>query len=144
MDNRLSKKLQSDFSNLMRYPEDQHMPSFYLFGFETGTGWFPLLYRLCKQLSDIQQSTGSIIQIRQVKEKFGTLRFYCDGPESIESFIDQAEDESGRICEICGRPGQLSGKGWLRTLCSDHLEKKDVELESIIQRMLAEVSNGVE
>ena len=59
----------------------------------------------------------------QVKEKFGTLRFYVDGyHESIGKRIDQAEAESAQICEVCGNKGQQRSQGWVRTLCDWHAE----------------------
>jgi hypothetical protein len=57
----------------------------------------------------------------QVKEKFGTLRFYHDGgDEKIHQMILFAESLSGRICENCGKMDEtvkLKGKHWVRTLC---------------------------
>lgn len=57
----------------------------------------------------------------QVKEKFGTLRFYyyggddyCRGVESM------AESMSAVTCEVCGNTGKLRAQGWYRTLCDVH------------------------
>lgn len=54
----------------------------------------------------------------QVKEKFGTLRFYmtCETKEMSEA-IRVAEEESARTCERCGMPGEQRGGGWVLTLC---------------------------
>lgn len=63
----------------------------------------------------------------QVKEKFGTLRFYmsCETDEMSE-LIDRAEELSAKICETCGAPGELRNDGWLRTMCDDcHRLKTD-------------------
>jgi hypothetical protein len=57
----------------------------------------------------------------QVKEKFGTLRFYVDGATDIQyNYIEFAEMMSGRTCEVCGKPGQTYYMGWHRTLCNEH------------------------
>lgn len=57
----------------------------------------------------------------QIKEKFGTLRFYVNGGTTkTEAFIEFAEYHSGRICETCGAPGKTRGEGWLTTLCELH------------------------
>lgn len=56
----------------------------------------------------------------QVKEKFGTLRFYMDyGTEEMWALAEQAEKESEITCEDCGAYGILRSGGWIRTLCDD-------------------------
>ena len=60
----------------------------------------------------------------QVKEKFGTLRFYVDNTcERMDGAIEMAEYMSGCICEECGNPGKQRGGGWIRTLCDKHAEE---------------------
>jgi len=59
----------------------------------------------------------------QIKEKFGTLRFYCEGVQEpeISGMIDIVEIISGHTCELCGNPGKLrTDRSWIRTLCDDH------------------------
>jgi len=57
----------------------------------------------------------------QVKEKFGTLRFYCDGgDDAIQGMISLAESMSARLCEECGNRAQTRGGSWIRTLCEQH------------------------
>ena len=46
-------------------------------GFECGDGWEPLIRRLCGDLRKIGPEAD--FRVAQVKEKFGGLRFYCDG-----------------------------------------------------------------
>ena len=53
----------------------------------------------------------------QVKEKYGTLRFYCGGTETIQKYICLAERLSSVTCEDCGEPGKRNDSGWLRTQC---------------------------
>lgn len=60
----------------------------------------------------------------QVKEKFGTLRFYVDSAtDKHYNYIDFAELMSGRTCEECGKPGQTYYMGWHRTLCDEHADE---------------------
>lgn len=62
------------------------------------------------------------VEALQVKEKFGTLRFYCSGGDDYtRGVLDMAEAMSGRTCERCGSPGKLRYDGWARTLCDQHL-----------------------
>ncbi|KWT98173.1 MULTISPECIES: hypothetical protein [unclassified Variovorax] len=57
----------------------------------------------------------------QVKEKFGTLRFYVSGASDVQyAYIAFAEAMSARTCEVCGAPGELRNSGWIRTLCDVH------------------------
>lgn len=58
----------------------------------------------------------------QVKEKFGQLRFYCVGGDKYtQSLIDQAEQDSEKICEYCGKSGKLdTSKSWIKTVCDEH------------------------
>ena len=57
----------------------------------------------------------------QVKEKFGTLRFYyCGGDNYIRGLVDMAENMSGVMCEVCGSPGWRRRGSWFRTLCEEH------------------------
>lgn len=76
-----------------------------------------------KALLALQKAEANLPRVVQVKEKFGTLRFYADQvDERAQAYIDFAEHMSGRVCEVCGAPGKLGGKGWIRTLCETHRE----------------------
>lgn len=57
----------------------------------------------------------------QIKEKFGTLRFYVEGWDTkSQAFVEFAEYHSARICETCGAPGKTRSGRWLKTLCDAH------------------------
>ena len=60
------------------------------------------------------------VHVDQIKEKFGTLRFYIHGGnDAVYDYIHLAETMSGITCEDCGSPGERSSpRGWIRTLCS--------------------------
>lgn len=61
----------------------------------------------------------------QVKEKYGTLRFYIYGGDSyINGLIDMAESMSAITCEVCGAPGEIRDGGWVRTLCDVHAKEE--------------------
>lgn len=60
----------------------------------------------------------------QVKEKFGTLRFYVDGATDVQyNYIEFAELMSSRTCEKCGQPGETYPIGWHQTLCEKHADE---------------------
>lgn len=57
----------------------------------------------------------------QIKEKFGTLRFYYSGGDDhVRGLVNMAEAMSAVTCEVCGSPGQSSPQGWIKTLCPQH------------------------
>ena len=93
------------------------------FGFETGDGWFWLIDNLCKTIQEYIDNNTRVkqVEVAQVKEKFGGLRFYTNGnDELISGMIWLAESLSYHICEKCGSTeGKLiNNKGWYRTLCN--------------------------
>ena len=72
----------------------------------------------------------------QVKEKYGTLRFYVQGAtEAQYNYISFAESMSGCTCETCGSPGKRLGHGWVYTSCEKHAKEGDWEdsLEKITE-----------
>jgi len=57
----------------------------------------------------------------QVKEKFGTLRFYTNMTnDEIDEIIVKAEQKSATICEACGKPGTIDTFLWKKALCKKH------------------------
>lgn len=88
---------------------------------ECGEGWNRLLAELDADLRRLCPG----YQVTQVKEKFGTLRFYIDLPEAtsdavreaVHTRIATAEAASATVCELCGAPGELRGRSWRVTLC---------------------------
>lgn len=92
------------------------------FYFECQEGWYELLDTLCGHLQARTDQHGDPqIIAQQVKEKYGTLRFYV-GAASDEQFalIDKAEEDSVRICDVCGAPGVLRDSSWMMTRCDQH------------------------
>ena len=95
-----------------------------LFGIECGAGWYKLLDELCADIVRLASDAGiPVPTVRQIKEKFGTLRFYIDvETDAMYERICEAELESSKTCERCGKPGELTVTGgWYRTLCPAHL-----------------------
>ncbi len=82
--------------------------------FPTGEGWRLLIEKLVDDIIKIDKK----VVVSQVKEKFGTLRFYIyGGDDEVYKLINKAERKSETICETCGKKGKTRGKGWLVTLC---------------------------
>ena len=67
------------------------------------------------------------VTLDQVKEKFGTLRFYyTGGDEYISGLVSMAEAMSGVTCEECSAPAETHGPGWIRTMCEPCEEKREL------------------
>jgi hypothetical protein len=64
----------------------------------------------------------------QIKEKFGTLRFYYSGgDEYIRGLDAMAASMTSRTCEECGSPGtsrSTKKQRWVRVLCEKHAEEQ--------------------
>ena len=97
----------------------------------TGNGWLPMISLLARYLDswnarDCIRNDCAPVRVCQVKEKFGSLRFYVDGGNDYTyGLISFAEGMSHIICEMCGNPGTTEGPGWYKTLCVPCRSSKD-------------------
>jgi hypothetical protein len=92
-------------------------------GFSCGDGWFNLLWELSQALEAeiVKFPKGQRPCAVQVKEKYGTLRFYMTGEnEAMTAAIRHAEKRSAIECETCGAAGEVSGGGWITVDCERH------------------------
>ena len=70
------------------------------------------------KLKEAEESIVPQVEAVQVKEKFGTLRFYTNHyDETINAFLSFAESMSSCTCEECGAPGTPDPGGWIKTRC---------------------------
>ncbi len=94
-------------------------------------GWFDLIDVLCARLQEISDRTGSQVVARQVKEKFGGLRFYVsEGTTEHANAIAEAEQASLQICEVCGQPGGVKvAAGYVQCRCPVHMPEGARSLE---------------
>ena len=96
---------------------------------EIGDGWLSLVKPLFAYIEEYNKTAETPIEVVQVKEKFGGLRFYVhhSTPE-LDDMIEQAEMKSYTTCEYCGKPGKTRSKNhWLCTLCKDCAKKLGYE-----------------
>lgn len=55
----------------------------------------------------------------QVKEKFGSMRFYYEGgDEYVSGIIDLMENMTSTTCDNCGAVGTKGGGGWISVRCA--------------------------
>jgi len=112
-------------------------------GIECGDGWFDLIDTICKAIQNQTEHVNRLwphlkfgVVAAQVKEKYGTLRFYNEfiyadelgkhDRDRLEKYINQvngmisfAEFMSGRICEVCGQKGSLDDSSFPRCRCKE-------------------------
>jgi hypothetical protein len=136
-------KLTEQYPSLFRTKGDRQSYC----GFHVGEGWRPIIETLCAYLDHDRAKIAARIDdkddngvgippleyelentewpvVAQIKEKFGTLRFYCHHTTTEQNYyIDFAESLTGRVCEDCGKPGTTGNgkgrRGWIKTLCDE-------------------------
>jgi hypothetical protein len=68
--------------------------------------------------------------VRQIKEKFGGLRFYYDGGDgTVDGMVRMAESWAAHSCEECGKLGKSRSGGWIKTLCNEHEEQRQARIK---------------
>ena len=129
-----------------------------LYGGETafwacGEGWDPILEKLSYQLESLNvrygEKWGIKVVAAQVKEKYGTLRFYFDSwiepykkltleqevmlhyvRDLADEYVRKAEKECYDVCEFCGEPigdaehPRCMTLGWIKYLCRECVLKQ--------------------
>lgn len=139
--------MKSDLENYLKkkfpklYTECGENEPFTLFGFECDDGWFRLLLWLSEYIQNHidqynkwaekypeQYKSVTQVKVLQVKEKFGTLRYYYrGGNDKISAVVEFAEFISGNICESTGKTDNIgrNSKGWIKTHHIDLAKSKD-------------------
>ena len=122
-----AKKMETKFPKIFANPYG---------GFAVGTGWWPILETLCANIQshiDWRVKQGNEIaqvEVEQIKEKFGGLRFYYSGgDDEISGMVRMAEAWADIACEECGAAGTRRSGGWIRTLCDKHEAERQLLIE---------------
>lgn len=118
----LEEKLYEKYPNIFRDKDKPMDQTAMCWGFDHENGWYDLVDTLCSQIKNHQeQNEGVDVVAEQVKQKFGSLRFYIRGGDMyIHGLIHMAEAMSYKICERCGSTDDISQtEGWIKTLCKD-------------------------
>ncbi|WP_156820897.1 hypothetical protein [Dasania marina] len=88
-------------------------------------GWMKSVTEICQLLSDYKKETGNQVKVTQIKEKFGSLRFYYRAPkqpaqlyETIEQLCLMTEE----ICAYCGSKGKIKHQDgyYMMAVCDKH------------------------
>lgn len=102
-----------------------HEPENYDLYIQCGSGWQGIIDQLTFSLEQLDPD----FEIKAIKEKFGSLRYYIDFHKSdnvveecIYTLLDKAQHEASNTCECCGTKKGVSTKAtswnWLSTLCT--------------------------
>lgn len=117
-----------------------------MFGIECGKGWEKLYRPIIEYIERYNKDHDDKIEIHQIKEKFGGLRFYTSRyTDELRKMIADAESESYGVCEECGKPcGTIRNNFWIYTLCQDcfnSFEKRREERFENIRNKIKEKKN---
>lgn len=104
--------------------------------FECDIGWYDLIDELSAKIEPLLEKLNleneEKAHATQVKEKYGSLRFYISGgTDEIFKIIDEYEMKSEEICEVCGKKGKLIHGPWITTLCDEHFISGNTTDENI-------------
>ena len=115
-----------------------------MFGFECSDGWEPSIRKAAEKLEVLIRAanendphTDNFVYCKtiQLKEKFGTGRWYLSGgTDEMDNIVAEWEDATHTICETCGQPGKLRGHGWYYTACWDHTKLEDRDSLEIVEK----------
>jgi hypothetical protein len=102
-------------------------------GLACGDGWFNILDQLCQNIQrhidwkNRDEELVAQVVVEQVKEKFGTLRFYYRGGDDyVSGLVSMAESMSGVTCETCGSGAKTDwNSGWVHTTCEPCQEARN-------------------
>ena len=126
MRNELQRQLVEQYPDIFEMVGSDPRDSAMAWGIECGDGWFDILDHLCRELTRTVETIDRLhpeykfrVKAVQVKEKYGTLRFYVDfhydenindeQMKRLTSYMDRisgaisfAESMTARTCEDCG------------------------------------------
>lgn len=183
MNQELESKLIKKYPKIFVDTDKSAQESCMHWGLEVGDGWYNIIETLCEAFTytystsvQVDEEDGKRLKIKpsewpgkeplyffeidspqaiatQVKEKFGTLRFYYmlkftdtfkelletkkypdlervrnRYTDYFDGIVHYAEIASGRTCEVTGKPGQMCVRGgWFKVLCDEEATKRDYE-----------------
>lgn len=109
-----------------------------LFGVECQKGWEGLIKPIFDYIEQYNSNKPKEEQIEviQVKEKFGGLRFYTNfKTDELKELIRNAESESYKTCEKCGSKDNIgyTVNGWIKTYCLNCVKSIAKENNSTIK-----------
>lgn len=95
-------------------------------------GWRKVFgIQMCKEIkAALKKHKGALhkYRITQIKEKFGSLRWYDNwSTEEVSQIIRKYESISARTCIDCGKPATKISTGWICPYCDDCIGDRNYE-----------------
>lgn len=89
-------------------------------------GWRPIVASAFRDILSIASRLDLMVQVVEVKEKFGRLRVQISSPANVHPLFKdvllRSQQEADSTCDLCGAYGRLRGPGWMRTRCDPHAD----------------------
>jgi len=140
MDKELQDKLYKNYPKIFKQKDLPSTETCMCWGITCGDGWYNILDSLCQTIKNRVNSVNNRIDLEiqnkkptlvpfntqkkmyceaaQVKEKYGSLRFYIDGGDVyIRGAIAMAESLSKVVCELCGNIKKLDNNKQIKVRC---------------------------
>lgn len=128
MNKNLELKLKNAFPKLLIEMYGEPAKTWMAWGISCDDGWYDIIYKLCDEIQQWSDKSGIQITAKQIKEKFGTLKFYARNDtdkemsaedwDVIQKIILKYENLSKSTCELTGGVGKLKIREFLyKTLC---------------------------
>jgi hypothetical protein len=132
MNQDLQQKLFNKYPKIFKINKPAKKP-FDFWKIEVWDGWFYLISETCNKIQKIlNKDNKAFFNTAQLKQKFSSLRWYFDCDEKYfkeyNKIINNAEEESFKICEKCGTKNNVTQnkEGYILTLCDECRNKKDL------------------
>ena len=141
MKKEFQNKLFKKYPKIFRQKDLSIQETAMCWGIDCGDGWYDLIDKLCEEIQSrvnsinrnrrhkIENTKPSLVPIpmnefvceaMQVKEKWGTLRFYVYGGDSfVYGAISLAESLSSLVCSECGGKKDADTRISRCSLCQD-------------------------
>jgi len=110
---------------------------------ECHEGWCGVIDACLQAAKDVGYDSA-IDEVRQIKEKFGTLRVYIHCSSSLKDAGERAKriyeaiekaNRSARTCEVCGAPGKLMlADSFYMTRCHVHTPENARSIRTLLDR----------
>lgn len=118
MKRELTEKLRNKYPSIFKDLYGDYRKTCMAWGIECGDGWYDIIDKCCAKILELDPER--LVHAVQIKEKFGTLRFYLNEyNDDIYKVIEEATLQSSKTCEVCGKPGHQEGGSWIITLCDE-------------------------
>jgi hypothetical protein len=146
----LQDRLYEKYPEIFKNKDGDSKETLMCFGICCGDGWYFLINNLCKSIKNYvewknrvakpeEDQCGISVVAEQVKQKYGSLRFYVNGGDDyVHGLIAMAESMSKNICEHTGNFGII--RGHVRLACTSFDNAKrcatQEEIDLVYNRVL--------